>query len=161
MKRFKDALLILSIVIALDQITKYLALNYINPYDFIKIFPFLHLVMVTNKGAAFGMFKSIGSGFFIAASIVAILFVIFLLIKGKENYLGLSLILGGAIGNLIDRLFYGRVFDFIDLSISKYLWPAFNVADSSLTIGVMIILLIHFLKTIKAKHLARKGSHGG
>ena len=161
MKRFKDALLILSIVIALDQITKYLALNYINPYDFIKIFPFLHLVMVTNKGAAFGMFKSIGSGFFIAASIVAILFVIFLLIKGKENYLGLSLILGGAIGNLIDRLFYGRVFDFIDLSISKYLWPAFNVADSSLTIGVMIILLTHFLKTIKAKHLARKGSHGG
>ncbi len=156
MKRFKDALLTSSIVIALDQITKYLALYYINPYDFIKIFPFLHLVMVTNKGAAFGMFKSIGSVFFIAASIGAILFVIFLLIKGKENYLGLSLILGGAIGNLIDRLLYGRVVDFIDLSIGQYHWPAFNVADSSLTIGVTLILLTHLLKTIKTKYLAMK-----
>jgi signal peptidase II len=156
MRRFKDALLISSIVIALDQITKYLALNYINPYDSIKIFPFLHLVIVLNKGAAFGMFKSIGSGFFIAVSIVAILFVIFLLIKGREDYFGLSLILGGAIGNLIDRVLYGRVMDFIDLSLGKYHWPAFNVADSSLTVGVTLILLIHFLKTIKVKHSARK-----
>lgn len=151
MRRFKDALLTSSIVIALDQITKYLALYYINPYDFIKIFPFLHLVMVTNKGAAFGMFKSIGSGFFIVASVIAIFFVIFLLIKGKKDYLGLSLILGGAIGNLIDRLLYGRVVDFIDLSIGKYHWPAFNVADSCLTVGVTIILLTHLLKTIKTK----------
>ncbi len=102
------------------------------------------------------MFKNFGSGFFIAASMVAILFVIFLLIKGKENHLGLSLILGGAIGNLIDRVLYGRVVDFIDLSMGKYHWPAFNVADSSLTVGVTIILLIHFLKTIKPKHSARK-----
>jgi len=156
MKKFKDALLISSLVIALDQITKYLALTYINPYDSIGIFPFLHLVLVTNKGAAFGMFKSVGSGFFIAASIAAILFVIFLLIKGKENYLGLSLILGGAIGNLIDRLLYGRVVDFIDLSIGKYHWPAFNVADSSLTIGVALILLTHLLKTIKMKRSAKQ-----
>jgi len=156
MRQFKDAFLISSLIIALDQITKYLALNYINPYDFIKIFPFLHLVIVLNKGAAFGMFKNFGSGFFIAASMVAILFVIFLLIKGKENHLGLSLILGGAIGNLIDRVLYGRVVDFIDLSMGKYHWPAFNVADSSLTVGVTIILLIHFLKTIKPKHSARK-----
>jgi len=156
MRRFKNALLISLIVIVLDQITKYLALYYINPYDFIKIFPFLHLVMVTNKGAAFGMFKSIGSGFFIAASIGAILSVIFLLIKGKENYLGLSLILGGAIGNLIDRLLYGRVVDFIDLSIGKYHWPAFNVADSCLTIGVTLILLTHLLKTIKMKRSTKQ-----
>jgi signal peptidase II len=102
------------------------------------------------------MFKSVGSGFFIAASIAAILFVIFLLIKGKENYLGLSLILGGAIGNLIDRILYGRVVDFIDLSIGKYHWPAFNVADSALSVGVTIILLTHLLKTIKAQCSARK-----
>jgi len=161
MKRFKDAILILSIVITLDQITKYLALNYINPYDSFKILPFLHLVIVLNKGAAFGMLKSIGSGFFIIVSIVAIGFVIFLLIKGKENYLGLSLILGGAIGNLIDRILYERVVDFIDLSIGKYHWPAFNVADSSLTVGVTIILLSHLLKEIKLKHLAKRGSYGG
>ena len=157
---FRDVLLISSIVIILDQITKYLALNYINPYDSLTILPFLHLVIVLNKGAAFGMFKSIGSGFFIVMATVAIVFVIFLLIKGKENCLGLSLILGGATGNLIDRIFYGRVIDFIDLSIGKYHWPAFNVADSSLTVGVTIVLLTHFLKEIKMKHLEKKDSYG-
>lgn len=156
MRQFKDVFLISSLVIALDQITKYLALNYINPYDSIEISPFLHLVIILNKGAAFGMFKSIGSGFFIAVSAVAIIFVIFLLIKGKEDYLGLSLILGGAIGNLIDRILYSRVVDFIDLSVGKFHWPAFNVADSSLTVGVTLILLTHLLKTLKAKHSARK-----
>ncbi|HLA00146.1 MAG TPA: signal peptidase II, partial [Thermodesulfovibrionales bacterium] len=70
MKRFKEAFLISFIVVALDQITKYLALTYINPYDSFKILPFLHLVLVTNKGAAFGMFKHIGSSFFIAASVI-------------------------------------------------------------------------------------------
>jgi signal peptidase II len=156
MRQFKEAFLISFFVVVLDQITKYLAINYINPYDSIKIFPFLHLVIVTNKGAAFGMFKHIGSSFFIAASVIAIIFVIFLLIRGKEDRLGLSLILGGAIGNLIDRILYGRVVDFIDLSIGKYHWPAFNIADSSLTVGVTIILLTHLLKTMKTKRSKRK-----
>ena len=152
MKRFKEAFLISIIVVALDQMTKYLAINYINPYDSIKILPFLHLVLVTNKGAAFGMFKHIGSSFFIAASVIAIIFVIYLLIKGKEDHLGLSLILGGAIGNLIDRILYGSVVDFIDLSIGKYHWPAFNIADSALSVGVTIILLNNLLKLVITKH---------
>ena len=152
MKRFKEAFLISIIVVALDQITKYLAINYINPYDSIKILPFLHLVLVTNKGAAFGMFKHIGSSFFIAASVIAIIFVIYLLIRGKEDHLGLSLILGGAIGNLIDRILYGSVVDFIDLSIGKYHWPAFNIADSALSVGVTIILLNNLLKLVITKH---------
>ena len=152
MKRFKEAFLISIIVVALDQMTKYLAINYINPYDSIKILPFLHLVLVTNKGAAFGMFKHIGSSFFIAASVIAIIFVIYLLIRGKEDHLGLSLILGGAIGNLIDRILYGSVVDFIDLSIGKYHWPAFNIADSALSVGVTIILLNNLLKLVITKH---------
>ena len=152
MKRFKEAFLISFIVVALDQITKYLALTYINPYDSFKILPFLHLVLVTNKGAAFGMFKHIGSSFFIAASVIAIIFVIYLLIRGKEDHLGLSLILGGAIGNLIDRILYGSVVDFIDLSIGKYHWPAFNIADSALSVGVTIILLNNLLKLVITKH---------
>lgn len=152
MKRFKEAFLISIIVVALDQITKYLALTYINPYDSFKILPFLHLVLVTNKGAAFGMFKHIGSSFFIAASVIAIIFVIYLMIRGKEDHLGLSLILGGAIGNLIDRILYGSVVDFIDLSIGKYHWPAFNIADSALSVGVTIILLNNLLKLGMTKH---------
>jgi signal peptidase II len=152
MRRFKEAFFITFFVVALDQITKYLALTYINPYDSFKILPFLHLVFVTNKGAAFGMFKYIGSSFFIAASVIAIIFVIFLLIRGKEDHLGLSLILGGAIGNLIDRVLYGQVLDFIDLSIGKYHWPAFNIADSALSVGVTIILLNNLLKLVMTKH---------
>src|SRR4030065_807619 len=152
MKRFKEAFLISIIVVALDQMTKYLAINYINPYDSIKILPFLHLVLVTNKGAAFGIFKHIGSSFFIAASVIAIIFVIYLMIRGKEDHLGLSLILGGAIGNLIDRILYGSVVDFIDLSIGKYHWPAFNIADSALSVGVTIILLNNLLKLVIKKH---------
>ena len=158
MRQFKEAFLISFIVVVLDQITKYLAINYINPYDSIKIFPFLHLVIVTNKGAAFGVFKHIGSSFFIAASVIAIIFMIYLMIRGKEDRLGLSLILGGAIGNLIDRILYGQVVDFIDLSIGKYHWPAFNIADSALSVGVTIILLTHLLKTMEAKR-SKKKSH--
>jgi len=156
MRGLKDVFLVSLLVIALDQITKSLALNYINPFDSIKILPFLYLVIVTNKGAAFGMFKNIGSSFFMAISMAAIIFVIFLLIKTKKDYVGLSLILGGATGNLIDRILYGRVIDFIDLSIGNYHWPAFNVADSCLTVGVTLILLTHLLKTMEAKRSAKQ-----
>ena len=140
MKRFLHALPVVLLVIALDQITKYLIARYMNPLDSIEIFPFLHIVSIRNVGAAFGMFRNFGSSFFIGISFVAIVFVIWLLIKSSYNYFGLSLVLGGAIGNLIDRVLYGKVIDFIDFSIGSFHWPAFNVADSSLTIGIIIIL---------------------
>lgn len=141
MRRFKYVFLISLVIIVLDQITKHLVLKYMNPFESIEIFPFLHIVSVRNTGGAFGMFKSVGSTLFIAVSVMAIIFVIWLLIRTKEGYFGLSLILGGAIGNLIDRLRYGWVMDFIDFSIGKFHWPAFNVADSALTIGVIVVLL--------------------
>ncbi len=141
MRRFKYVFLISLVIIVLDQITKHLVLKYMNPFESIEIFPFLHIVSVRNTGGAFGMFKSVGSTLFIAVSVMAIIFVIWLLIRTKEGYFGLSLILGGAIGNLIDRLRYGWVVDFIDFSIGKFHWPAFNVADSALTIGVIVVLL--------------------
>jgi signal peptidase II len=143
MKRPVYVFIIALLIIMLDQITKHLVLKYLNPLESIKILPVLHLVFVSNKGGAFGMFMGIGSTLFIGVSIVAIIFVIWLLICTKEDYVGLSLIMGGAIGNLIDRLHYGWVVDFIDFSIGKFHWPAFNVADSALTIGVTIILLAH------------------
>ncbi len=141
MRRFKYVFLISLVIIVLDQITKHFVLKYMNPFESIEIFPFLHIVSVRNTGGAFGMFKSVGSTLFIAVSVMAIIFVIWLLIRTKEGYFGLSLILGGAIGNLIDRLRYGWVVDFIDFSIGKFHWPAFNVADSALTIGVIVFLL--------------------
>lgn len=141
MKRFIYALLIVLSIIALDQITKYLIITRLSLFDSIEIFPFLHIVNVRNTGAAFGMFKGLGSGFFIGISLLAIIFVIWLLVKRTYNYPGLSLVLGGAIGNLIDRVLYGTVVDFIDFSVGRFHWPAFNVADSALTVGIVIIFL--------------------
>jgi signal peptidase II len=146
MKRAACIFFIVLTIVALDQITKYLIAGSLNPDDSIEIFPFLHIVNVRNIGAAFGSFKNLGSTFFIIISILAIAFVIYLLIKRIYNYFGLSLVLGGAIGNLIDRILYGKVIDFIDFSVGSFHWPAFNVADSSLTIGIIIIFLTSVLK---------------
>ena len=145
-KRALYTLFIVFCTVLLDQITKYLIKNHLGQADSIEIFPFLHIVSVRNTGAAFGMFRNMGSSFFIMVSASAILFVIYLLKKNAYNYLGLSLLLGGAIGNLIDRVLYGRVVDFVDLSIGSYHWPAFNVADSALTTGIGIILITSVLK---------------
>jgi len=130
----------------LDQLTKYLVSTYISPLDSIEILPFLHLVHIRNTGAAFGMFKNFGSSFFILLSIVAIIIVLSLLKKGTYSRFGLSLVLGGALGNLIDRIRFGKVVDFIDFSIGDFHWPAFNVADSSLTIGMSVIFFLILIK---------------
>lgn len=141
MKRALSVALIVLAIIALDQVTKYLIVNSLSSYDFIEVFPFLHIVNVRNTGAAFGSFKSLGSSFFIIVGVAAIIFIVYLLMKRAYNTFSLSLILGGAVGNLIDRILYGQVVDFIDFSIGSYHWPAFNVADSSLTIGIILILM--------------------
>jgi len=153
MKKFLYVSLIALSIVALDQITKHLIASSLKPFDSIEIFPFLHLVNVKNKGAAFGMLKNVGSGFFIGVSIIAVILVIWLLTRKKEDHFGLSLILGGAVGNLIDRIFLGHVVDFIDFSIGRFHWPAFNVADSALTIGITVLLLTPLFKK---GHLCKK-----
>jgi signal peptidase II len=146
MKRALSVALIVLAIIALDQVTKYLIVNALSSYDSIEIFSFLHIVNVRNTGAAFGSFKSLGSSFFIIVAVAAIGFVVYLLMKRAYNTFGLSLILGGAVGNLIDRILYGQVVDFIDFFIGSYHWPAFNVADSALTVGIIIILMTSFVR---------------
>ena len=146
MKRTLQVLLIVFAVVALDQVTKFLIVNSLTQYDAIEVFPFLHIVSVRNTGSAFGMFRTFGSSFFITVSAAAIVFIIYLLIKNAYNLFALSLILGGAIGNLIDRLFYGKVVDFIDFSVGNYHWPSFNVADSALTVGIIVLFLTSLLK---------------
>jgi signal peptidase II len=141
MKRIFSVALIILTIIALDQVTKYLIVNALSPYDSLEVFPFLHIVNVRNTGAAFGSFKSLGSSFFIIVAVAAIIFIVYLLMKRAYNTFGLSLILGGAVGNLIDRVLYGQVVDFVDFSIGSYHWPAFNVADSALTVGIILILM--------------------
>jgi signal peptidase II len=141
MKRQPLFLLISVPTVLLDQITKYLTSNYIDPFDPVDLLPFLRLVNVKNVGAAFGLFTSMGNTFFIIITLLAITLIVFLTIREKEGFVGLTLILSGAVGNLIDRAFLGYVRDFIDFHAGGYHWPAFNVADSALTIGVAILLL--------------------
>jgi signal peptidase II len=145
-KRTLSIIIFVLSVVALDQATKYLIMKNLSTHDFREIFPFLHIVHVKNTGAAFGMFQTLGSTFFIILSAVAIFFIVYLLVQRTYNTLGLSLILGGALGNLIDRIRYGKVVDFIDFSVGSFHWPAFNVADSSLTIGILVIFATYLFK---------------
>jgi len=143
---FVKFLIILSItgsVVIIDHITKRLVSNKILMHEHIDVLPFLRIVHVENEGAAFGLFTRLGNDIFIFISLCAIIVIILILLKIPVSLelMGLSLILGGAIGNLIDRLRIGRVVDFIDLYVGKWHWPAFNIADSALTVGIVIFLL--------------------
>jgi signal peptidase II len=140
----KYAFLVALIIFILDQFTKYLITSYVSPYEIIRVLPFFNIVYVENIGSAFGMFKSLGNIFFIAVAALAMVFVTILIIKDKDNRLSFSLILGGAAGNLVDRLVYGYVIDFLDVYAGRYHWPAFNVADSALTIGIVLMVLKMF-----------------
>jgi signal peptidase II len=132
--------LILAAIIALDQATKYLADTSINPARPVEVLPWFHLVNVRNTGAAFGMMSTLGNWFFIPVTLLAIAIVSYLLIKTDDSTIGFTLILAGAAGNLIDRLLYGSVRDFLDFSLGSYHWPAFNVADASLSVGLFLLI---------------------
>lgn len=128
-------------IFTLDQFTKYLIKSNVSPYEIIRVLPFFNIVYVENIGSAFGMFKSLGNFFFIIIAALAMVFVTVLTIKDKDNRLAFSLILGGAAGNLTDRIIHGYVIDFLDVHIGKHHWPAFNVADSALTVGIFLLMI--------------------
>jgi signal peptidase II len=141
--------LILSVlVLVADQATKQWVLAALQPYEVIPVLPVLNLTLVFNEGAAFS-FLATASGwqrwFFIALAVVitAVLVVWLARLKPHERITaaGLSLVAGGAVGNLVDRLLYGHVVDFLDFYWRSWHWPAFNVADSAITIGVALLLL--------------------
>ncbi len=105
---------------------------------------FFHLTYVENSGAAFGINFQGGPVVFTVAALMATVLVIWYLWKLREKgfalKLSLALILGGAVGNLADRLLFGKVVDFFDFGIGGYHWPVFNVADSAVTVGMFIFL---------------------
>lgn len=131
--------LIAGLVVIIDQITKAIALTKLASIVSVPaIGKIVSLTLVKNTGAAFGLFKY-QTTVFISISLIAIAFTIFYLAKKKASfYLPFALILGGAVGNLIDRLRFGYVVDFIDL----HFWPVFNIADSCITIGSIFLFVI-------------------
>lgn len=151
MKRKCWVLLIFCVgILLMDQVTKYMVVQKLPLYKRVEVIQgFFNLTHVRNTGGAFGIFggekEGIGSILFIVVSVIAVGAILILFTKVKEHEknlaLAFSLILGGAIGNLIDRFRYGEVIDFLDFYLSTYHWPAFNVADSAICIGIGLMAL--------------------
>lgn len=129
-----------------DQLTKYAVLQYFTVSKVVEVTWFFNLVLVYNSGAAFS-FLSDASGwqreFFIAIALMASVLIVYLLRRYRQQTLfclSLSLILAGALGNVIDRILFGAVVDFLDFHAYGYHWPAFNVADSAISCGAALLI---------------------
>jgi signal peptidase II len=143
-------LLIALIIVVLDRWTKHIVAQRIALYSHIQIIPgFLRLTHTENTGAAFSLFADSTArwktGMLIAFSVIALLVVAFLLWKNNHAHvatgIGLSLIMGGALGNLWDRLARGRVVDFLLFYVGRYQWPVFNLADSAIVVGAGLLVI--------------------
>ena len=135
-----------AIVIAIDQLSKWLILTEVmNPPRVIEITGFLNLVLVSNKGVSFGLFSSDAVWAQPALASFAALVSILLVIWMRQaqhcfSAIFLGLVVGGALGNAIDRLLHEAVVDFLDFHVAGYHWPVFNIADSAITVGVIFII---------------------
>jgi signal peptidase II len=137
-------------VLAADQASKAAVLSYLVPRGNIQVFPgWFDLTFVANQGALFGLGRDIGRPvrmvIFTLLPLAAIAFILVLMWRSRRQepwfHLGLALILGGAAGNLIDRMRFGYVIDFLDVYWRSYHWPAFNLADASICVGVGLLSL--------------------
>jgi signal peptidase II len=150
-------LLIALFVVLLDRWTKYVVARRIPLYSHVQVIPgFFRLTHTENTGAAFSLFADSTApwktGLLIAFSVIALLVVSVLLWKNNHAHtvtgIGLSLIMGGALGNLWDRLARGRVVDFLLFYVKRYQWPVFNLADSAIVVGAgLLVLEILFAKS--------------
>lgn len=139
-----------AVIVAVDLYTKHLVQQAFEYGDKMMVTSYFDLVRYHNEGAAFSFLAGAGGWqkwFFTAVAVVASIFILYLLKKHQTEKLfslGLALVLGGALGNLYDRVTLGYVVDFLSFHIDDLYWPAFNVADSAITVGVGILLLDSF-----------------
>ena len=139
-------LLLSALVVVLDQITKAIVARTFALHESVEVTPFFNMVLVYNRGAAFSLLSDAGGWqrlFFITIAITASVWIAWLLRRHAADTLfclALSLVLGGALGNLIDRLHIGAVLDFLDFHAFGYHWPAFNVADIAISCGAVLLV---------------------
>ena len=139
------------IVLILDHLTKWIIRDVVlDDARYIEITGFFNLVEVWNRGVSFGIFASSSpwTPVLLSALAIGISIVLLVWLRKAETLLlsiALGIVIGGAVGNVIDRILWGHVFDFLDFHIAGYHWPAFNVADSAITIGVALILIDGFI----------------
>jgi len=151
-------LLISALIVVLDLWTKALATESLSLYRPVELTSWLNMTLAHNYGAAFSFLSDAGGWqrwlFTGLASVVTLVLIVWLLrlpTSEKLTAAALCLIIGGAVGNLIDRVINGYVVDFIDVYVNDWHWPAFNVADSAITCGVILLLLDSFLQSLAAK----------
>lgn len=135
-------------VVVMDQLTKFAAVRLLDPTSSVELFPTLDLVLAYNTGAAFSILSTAGGWqrwLFIGLALAICLFILHWLRdlprRARLFPLALSLILGGAVGNVIDRVRIGAVVDFIDFHVGGWHWPAFNVADAAICVGAALLVL--------------------
>ncbi|VAW98067.1 Lipoprotein signal peptidase [hydrothermal vent metagenome] len=144
----RNWMIIAAVIVIADQITKYIATVKLEMYESIAVMPMFNFTLMHNEGAAFSFLSDAGGWqrwfFTIISFVVSIVLIVWIKkLKPEEKCeaLAFSFILGGAVGNLIDRVYWGYVIDFIDIYYNKSHWPAFNIADSAITIGVVILIV--------------------
>ncbi|MBL8416034.1 MAG: lipoprotein signal peptidase [Propionivibrio sp.] len=133
------------VIILLDQISKWIVLGALQPGDSLYVAPFFNWVLTFNSGAAFSFLSDAGGWqrwFFTVLALGVSVWIVSLLRRHTSEFrlsLALTLVLGGALGNVIDRIRFGAVVDFIQWHVAGYYWPAFNVADSAITLGAILL----------------------
>ena len=150
--RYKIVFGLATLVVLFDQFTKWLVVEHISALEEIKLTSFFSLVHVRNTGAAFGVFSDPSTTWqfwlFAAATVLATAVVIFMTKQAEERekllFVSLGLILGGAIGNFIDRVRFREVIDFLDFYLAGWHWPAFNVADIAICLGAFLTAILLF-----------------
>ena len=142
-----------AVVLVVDHITKYIANTSMTLYQTIEVMPYFNFTLAYNYGAAFSFLADAGgwqrwffTGLAAIFSVVIVVWIARLKSTAKLEAISLSLILGGAVGNLIDRLIFGYVIDFLDVYYQDYHWPAFNIADSAICVGAVLLILDSFRK---------------
>ena len=146
-----------NIIFLLDQITKYLIIK--AEFEKVKVLPFLDIIKTWNKGIAFGLFSKYGllGNLVLIFITIAILGIVYIWTKkifshnqeDKISLISLGMLFGGGLGNLTDRIFYDKVFDFIDFHIKNIHWPAFNIADTAITFSLFLLIYKNFKFKLK------------
>ncbi len=158
MSRYLLLLITTAIIVPFDQLTKFYIDSRFQLYESVTVLEnFFHITYLRNKGAAFGILSdnAVRIPFFITVTLLATVGILWYLRRLADRQrvlqISLSLIFAGAAGNLIDRIRYGEVIDFLDFHWYQHHWPAFNIADSAITIGVGLMLIDLFLEEKKKK----------
>jgi|TARA_B110001469_G_C9551227_1_gene273514 signal peptidase II len=143
-----------SLLIVLDQASKWFMVSWLSLYETVAVIPFFNLTMAHNTGAAFSFLAQAGGWqrwFFVGLTVIISTGLIIWLKKlsaaAKLEAISISMILGGAIGNVIDRLCHGYVIDFLDVYYGSYHWPTFNIADSAIVVGAALLIIDSFMAT--------------